>query len=117
LALTLPFGGVPTKSSVQPNGCKAAAFKFFRALAKELGLEKSQYTLHYNPCGDWGEASFHTDKMYVSANFDQTPGSELGVLVRSCNGIKDYVGGHNNWLTVEEATLENVLALYKRICR
>jgi hypothetical protein len=68
-----------------------------RKVAQHLGLRADQYILHSNPGGPgvWGEVILHTDKYYLQASQDQ---SDLGLLVRSCKGRKDYTGGPNQWV-------------------
>lgn len=111
----LPFGGSTTTHKNAANGCKSDAARFFRALAKEVGLEKDQYNIRYNACGDWGETTFHTDKVYLHVNFDVPPDYDLGVLGRTCKGRKDFTGGKNEWLTVQESSFDNVLNFYREI--
>lgn len=112
---TLPFGGVPATRTNQANGCKMQANAFFKALAKDLGLSKERYDLQYNAWGDWGETTFHTDTVYIQANFDRPSSDKLGVLIRSCKSRKDYTGGHNQWLSVTDATYENILNFYRKV--
>lgn len=108
--LTLPYGGVPTSDKRQPHGCRAASFAFFREVAKQLGIPKDQYELRCSACGDWGETYFHSETFYVQVNFDRPRTDPLGLLYRTCKSRKDYVGGRNLWLRVDEATLGNVVA-------
>lgn len=78
---------------------KAAASKFktaLRKVAKALSLTTEQYDLRFNPGGIavWGEVTLHTDTVYIQAS----KGYDMGVLVRTCKGRKDYTGGRNNYL-------------------
>jgi hypothetical protein len=80
---------------------KATASRFktaLRKVAKALGLTKEQFDLRFNPGGIavWGEVTLHTDTLYIQAS----KGCDMGVLVRTCNGRKDYCGGRNNYLPV-----------------
>jgi hypothetical protein len=80
---------------------KVADSKFKKALskvAKALGLTKEQFDLRFNPGGIavWGEVTLHTDTVYIQAS----KGHDMGVLVRTCKGRKDYTGGRNNYLPV-----------------
>lgn len=75
----------------------ASQFKAqLRKVATALGLDKDQYDLRFNPGGIavWGEVTLHTDKWYVQAS----RGCDMGVLVRTCKGRRDYTGGMNHYL-------------------
>lgn len=111
----LPFGGVPTTNPNRPHGCRQAASNFFRAVAKELGLTKDQYTIKYNACGDWGETTFHTDVVYMIANFDVPLDYHLGLMGRTCKDRKDFLGGPNHWLSVQEVSVQSVVNLYRKL--
>jgi hypothetical protein len=69
-----------------------------RLVAKALALVPGQYDLRFNPGGIavYGEVTLHTDSLYIQASH----GCDLGVLVRSCKGRKDYSGGRNMWFPV-----------------
>lgn len=70
-----------------------------RKVAKALGLAKGQYDLRFNPGGIavWGEITLHTDNWYIQVS----EGHNLGVLVRTCKGREDYVGGRNHYLPTQ----------------
>lgn len=75
---------------------KASLYKRqLRDVARAMGLDKDQYDLRFNPGGIavWGEVILHTDILYIQASY----GCDLGVLVRTCKGRKDYTGGTNHW--------------------
>lgn len=75
---------------------KAREYKAqLRKVAKALGLVRGQYDLRFNPGGIavWGEVTLHTDKLYIQASY----GCDIGVLVRTCKGRRDYTGGMNHW--------------------
>ena len=74
-----------------------------RKVANAMGLTPDQYDLRFNPGGPavWGEVTLHTDRVYIQAS----AGCDLGVLVRTCNGRRDYTGGRNHW--VSELALRN----------
>jgi hypothetical protein len=67
-----------------------------KKVAVEMGLEPTEYDLRFTAGGIavWGEATLHSDTIYIQASY----GCDLGVLVRSCQGRKDYTGGRNNFL-------------------
>ncbi len=79
-----------------------AANTYKRALRKvaahliDMGGCTTQFDLRFNPGGIavWGEVTLHTETRYIQASH----GCDLGVLVRTCKGRKDYTGGMNHWL-------------------
>lgn len=90
--------------SLPKDAFHALARKQFKALATELGLQKGEYDLRTNKAGPavLGETTLHTDKIYV-----QVGGSASCYLMhRTCNGRKDYCGGQNRYMQIED--LRNV---------
>lgn len=79
---------------------KRLSQKLLRALATELGLERTDRDIRYNPGGIAvsGDSTLHADHLYVTFNVD---GFGLGVLVRTCKHRKDYTGGPNRWFSFE----------------
>ena len=69
-----------------------------RKLATALGLEAGTYEIRSNPAGigSSGEVTLHGERIYVQA------GCLGGLLVRSCQGRRDFTGGLNNWLNPSE---------------
>lgn len=68
-------------------------------LAQQLGLDKKDYDVRVNKAGIAvsGEVTLHTDCRYIQ--FGQFCGAtDLGFLVRTCKGRKDYVGGQNHYV-------------------
>lgn len=94
----------PFTSSVSyADPAKKVAFhqnakKALRALAKELGLSAGAFDLRSNMGGVAvsGEITLHSDTLYVQAS-QSAMGNEMGLLIRSCKGRKDYTGGHNTF--------------------
>ena len=86
-----------------------------RKVAHELGLAKGQYDLRFNPGGIavWGEVTLHTDSLYIQASY----GCDLGVLVRTCKGRKDYTGGMNHWFPFSMLTCPTEFAVRARSIR
>lgn len=70
--------------------------RLLKKVADLLGLQKGEYDLRWNPGGVavWGETTLHTDKVYVQYQEH----CDLGLLIRTCKGRKDYTGGVNRWL-------------------
>lgn len=74
---------------------KRAGMSLLRTVAKNMGLAKGTYNVRYNAGGIAvsGECTLHADDFYVQISAD----IDLGILVRSCKGQKDYTGGGNCW--------------------
>ena len=70
-----------------------------RRLATALGLRPGSYDLRSNPAGIAvsGEITLHSDRLYVQAS----QSAMGGILFRTCEGRKDYVGGPNNFAPLE----------------
>ncbi len=71
-------------------------------LAKILDLSPGSYDLRSNMAGIAvsGEVTLHADHIYVQAS-QPFGGFDSGILIRTCNGRKDYVGGPNNFASLE----------------
>lgn len=85
-----------------------------RRLASALGLAPGSYDLRSNPAGIAvsGEITLHTDCLYVQAS-QSAMGNANGILFRTCKGRKDYVGGPNNFASLD--LLNSPEALAQRI--
>jgi hypothetical protein len=81
-----------------------------RRLAKELGLAPGSYDLRSNQGGIAvsGEVTLHHEQVYVQVS-QSALGGDLGVLIRTCRGRRDYVGGPNNFASL--GRLDDVPAL------
>jgi hypothetical protein len=73
-----------------------------RALAAALGLDDDLYDLRSNEGGIAvsGEITLHADRLYVQVS-QSCMGPDAGILFRSCNGRRDYVGGVNNFASLD----------------
>lgn len=82
-----------------------------RQLAAALGLASGAYDLRSNQGGIAvsGEVMLHTDRLYVQACQPAT-GHDTGILFRTCDGRKDYVGGRNNFASLDLLDRPNELA-------
>ena len=71
-------------------------------LAAALGLAPGAYDLRSNEggCAVSGEATLHADRLYVQASQPAT-GSDTGILFRSCDGRRDYIGGRNHFASLD----------------
>ena len=66
------------------------------ALAKELRFPESSYDLRSNRAGVAvsGEITLHHDRVYIQVCQPAT-GADSGILIRTCEGRRDYEGGRN----------------------
>ena len=67
-------------------------------LAHSLGLLPGTYDIRSNKAGIAvsGEVTLHADDIYVQVS-QPCFGHDSGILVRQCNGRKDYTGGKNHF--------------------
>lgn len=84
--------------------------KALRALAKELNLEKGTYEVRscLGGIAVAGEIILHTEKFYLQIH-SQTFGSGLRVLYRTCKGTKDYCGGPNQYVELDDFFTKNFI--------
>jgi hypothetical protein len=89
-----------------------------KLLAAALRLSPNQYDLRNNRAGIAvsGEVTLHTDDLYVQAS--QPFGAfDSGVLIRTCQGRRDYVGGPNNFASLDLLHRPDQLALkIRQVC-
>jgi hypothetical protein len=73
-----------------------------KLVAKALGLAPAQFDLRSNKAGPAvsGEVILHADHLYVQV-WQPATGWDTGVLMRTCQGRKDYVGGRNNFASLD----------------
>jgi hypothetical protein len=71
-------------------------------LAAALGFTPSSFDLRSNEAGIAvsGEVTLHAARLYVQVSQPAT-GSDTGILFRSCEGRRDYVGGVNNFASLD----------------
>lgn len=71
-------------------------------LAQALGYRLGNYDLRSNQGGIAvsGEVTLHADRLYVQASQPAT-GNDTGILFRSCEGRRDYVGGRNHFASLD----------------
>jgi hypothetical protein len=72
------------------------------ALAVALGFGEDAYDLRSNEAGIAvsGEVTLHGDRLYVQVS-QSALGADNGILFRSCDGRRDYVGGVNNFASLD----------------
>lgn len=80
-------------------------------LAAALGLTPGAFDLRSNAGGVAvsGEVTLHADHLYVQVSQPAT-GSDTGILFRSCEGRRDYVGGRNHLASLDVLHRPNELA-------
>jgi hypothetical protein len=71
-------------------------------LAATLGFAPCAFDLRSNAGGIAvsGEVTLHTDRLYVQVCQPAT-GSDTGILFRSCEHRRDYIGGVNNFASLD----------------
>jgi hypothetical protein len=90
-----------------------------RRIATALGLEPGSYDLRSNQAGIAvsGEITLHGDRLYLQVS-QSAMGHHSGVLFRTCKGRKDYVGGPNNFASLDLLNRPDALAHWIReVCR
>lgn len=86
-----------------------------RRIAAALGLEPGSYDLRSNQAGIAvsGEITLHGDHLYVQVS-QSAMDHHSGVLFRTCKGRKDYVGGPNNFASLDLLNRPDELAHWIR---
>jgi hypothetical protein len=90
-----------------------------RRMATALGLEPGSYDLRPNQAGIAvsGEITLHGDHLYVQVS-QSAMGYHSGILFRTCKGRKDFVGGPNNFASLDLLNRPDELAHWIReVCR
>jgi hypothetical protein len=87
-----------------------------RFLAEALALPKGSYDIRSNKGGIAvsGEITLHAESIYVQIS-QSCLGGGMGILIRTCEGRKDYMGGRNHWLPL--SALDNIQVLAKYVQR
>ena len=85
-----------------------------RDLAKELRLNAGSFDLRSNAGGIAvsGEITLHHEDVYVQVCQPATR-ADTGILIRTCNGRRDYSGGRNHYAPL--ALLDDTPALAVRV--
>ena len=93
----------------------AAARTRLRRLAKALGFASGSYDLRSNAGGIAvsGEITLHHEKVYVQVCQPAT-GADSGILIRTCEGRRDYTGGRNHFAPLR--LLDDEAALAAAVC-
>jgi hypothetical protein len=71
-------------------------------LAAVLGFSPNSFDLRSNEAGPAvsGEITLHSERLYVQVCQPAT-GANTGILFRSCSGRSDYIGGINNFASLD----------------
>jgi hypothetical protein len=74
-----------------------------KKFAKTIGLNDSDYEVRSQKGGPaiLGEVVLHTSWFYVMVG-EPLHGGNQNVMYRTCESMKDYVGGSNNWASASE---------------
>jgi len=92
----------------------AAARARLRTLANTLGFPIHSYDLRSNAGGIAvsGEITLHHEQVYVQVS-QSVMGWDSGILIRSCEGRRDYTGGRNHFAPLR--MLDDLPALAKQV--
>lgn len=84
--------------SAQKRAFHAAARSRLRKLAAALGFRKGSFDLRSNAGGIAvsGEVTLHHDQVYIQVSQPAT-GADSGILIRRCQGRRDYTAGRNHF--------------------
>lgn len=98
----------------QKRSFHATARRRLRKLADLLGWAPNSYDLHNNQGGIAvsGEITLHHDRIYIQVSQPAT-GHDTGILIRTCEGRRDYHGGRNHFASLR--LLDDLPALAVRI--
>ena len=101
-ALAFDFRRSVSYDAVAKRLFHSHARRQLKQLAAALALVPGGYDLRSNQGGIAvsGEVTLHADHLYVQACQPAT-GHDSGVLFRTCKGRKDYVGGRNNFASLD----------------
>ncbi|MGD9538403.1 MAG: hypothetical protein AB7Q76_12285 [Gammaproteobacteria bacterium] len=85
-----------------------------RRLAAELGFPRASFDLRSNQGGIAvsGEITLHHERVYVQVCQPATR-ADTGILIRTCEGRRDYTGGRNHFAPL--SMLDDIPALAARV--
>jgi len=101
---------------VQKQRFHAAARARLRQLADALGFAPGSFNLRSNKAGVAvsGEITLHHEAVYIQVR-QSALGGDMGILIRTCRGRRDYTGGANNWAPL--GLLDNIASLAAMVRR
>jgi hypothetical protein len=88
----------------------SAARTRLRHLTAELGFSPTSFDLRSNKAGIAvsGEITLHHERVYIQVCQPAT-GADSGILIRTCEGRRDYTGGRNHFAPL--SMLDDIPAL------
>jgi hypothetical protein len=88
----------------------SAARTRLRHLAAELGFPPTSFDLRSNKAGIAvsGEITLHHEHVYIQV-FQPAGSADSGILIRTCEGRRDYTGGRNHFAPL--SMLDDIAAL------
>lgn len=91
---------------------KRDGLNLLNEVIKELGIEVSRYKIYYISKGSSssGDCILHTDRFYVQMNLEID-----WILVRSCDGLDDYIGKENHHYSYARLSREGYVGLSEYI--
>lgn len=94
----------------------AAARKALRKLAAELNFPKGSFDLRNNQGGIAvsGEITLHHERVYIQVCQPATR-TDSGIMIRTCEGRRDYTGGRNHYQPLSR--LDQIPALAESVRR
>jgi hypothetical protein len=86
--------------------------KLLREVAKNLNLVKGRYEIRSNRGGIAvsGEITLHSENIYIQLSKSITR-NDMCILVRKVRGMKDYVGGANQYYSFNQLEKQGVEGL------
>ena len=92
----------------------ATARARLRKLAATLGFAAASYDLRNNEAGVAisGEITLHHERVYIQVS-QSAMGFDSGILIRRCQGRRDYTGGRNHLAPL--SLLDDIPALASRV--
>lgn len=102
--------------AAQKRAFHAAARSRLRKLAGALGFPRASIDLRSNAGGIAvsGEVTLHHERVYIQVCQPAT-GADNGILVRRCQGRRDYTGGRNHFAPLR--LLDDLPELASHVCR
>lgn len=85
-----------------------------KKLADDMGWSKGEYEIRSNMGGIAvsGEITLHHEDLYIQAS-QSVMGSDKGLMIRTCEGRKDYGGGRNHFASLTKLDDGNRAELVK----
>ncbi len=85
-----------------------------KVLAEVLGLPDGSYDLRSNKGGIAvsGEVTLHAEHVYIQASQPVAGSPATGLLIRACEGRRDFTGGRNHFASLMALDSPKTLAAY-----